>query len=353
MALKQFDNAEKVFTKINEIDPNNGINHLSLADFYRLKGDNEKSFQELKLAFESTDVNVDLKIQMLVSFFSISSATAELNTQAYALLRILLQTHSEDVKAHTIYADYLNRDKRYSEARDEFRLVLKTEKSKYLIWEQLLYIDMEMRDFTSLYDECTEVIELFPTQPMPYLFKAIAANEMKKYQETIEIINSALDLSDEKNIKIQMYTYLAEAYNKLKNNQKSDEFNDKILELDSNNVMVLNNYSYYLSLRSEKLAQAEKMGKKAIELEPENYTYLDTYAWALYKNNKLTEAKEIIEKAILLGGDKNSVIIEHYGDILYKSGDTNNAILQWDKALEKGKGSEFLEQKIKEKKLIE
>lgn len=353
MGLKQFENAEKIFIQINKLDPNNGINHLSLADFYRLKGDNEKSFQELKLAFESTDVNVDLKIQMLVSFFSVSAVTKELNTQAYTLLQLLLQTHSEDVKAHTIYADYLNRDKRYSEARDEYRFVLKTEKSKYMIWEQLLYINLEMRDFTSLYKECAEVIELFPTQPLPYLFKGIATNEMKKYQETIDIISPAIDLTDEKSIKTQMYTYIAEAYNKLKNNQKSDEYNDKILNLDSNNVMVLNNYSYYLSMRGEKLDKAEKMGKKAIELEPENYTYLDTYAWALYKNNKLTEAKEIIEKALLLGGDKNAVIIEHYGDILFKSGDANNAILQWEKALEKGKGSELLEQKLKEKKLIE
>ncbi|OFX23513.1 MAG: hypothetical protein A2033_16185 [Bacteroidetes bacterium GWA2_31_9] len=353
MGLKQFDKAEQIFSKINEIDPANGINHLSMADFYRMKGDNDKSYEELKLAFQSTDVSVDLKVQMLVSFFSVSSVTTELNTQAYTLLHLLLQTHSEDVKAHTIYADYLNRDKRYSEARDEFRFVLKTEKSKYMIWEQLLYIDLEMRDFTSLYNECTEVIELFPTQPLPYLFKGIATNEMKKYQETIDIISPAIDLTDEKSIKTQMFTYIAEAYNKLKNNQKSDEYNDKILELDSNNVMVLNNYSYYLSVRGENLDKAEKMGKKAIELDPENYTYLDTYAWALFKNNKLTEAKEIIEKAMLLGGDKNAVIIEHYGDILFKSGDANNAILQWEKALEKGKGSELLEQKLKEKKLIE
>lgn len=50
---------------------------------------------------------------------------------------------------------------------------------------------------------------------------------------------------------------------------------------------------------------------------------------------------------------KNAVILEHYGDVLYKLNDTENALLYWNKAKQAGKGSEFLETKIIEKKMIE
>jgi predicted Zn-dependent protease len=108
-----------------------------------------------------------------------------------------------------------------------------------------------------------------------------------------------------------------------------------------------------LSLRGEFLDKAEKMSKKIVDAEPENSTYLDTYGWVLYKQNKLQEAKEILNKSIKLGGDKSAVIIEHLGDILFKLGETEEAIKQWKKAKETGKGTDLLDKKIKENKLIE
>lgn len=353
VALKQFDKAEKIFLDIAKIDPNNGINRLSLADFYRMKGENKKSFEELKLAFASYDVNIDLKIQMLASFFPYSNQTSELSNQAYKLLEILLNTHPDDTKAHTINADFLSRDKKYYEARDEYRYVINIEKDKYLIWEQLLYIELELLDYNSLINESKEAIEYFPNQPLPYLFCGIAYSELKKFNEALDILKQGNDITFDEKIKSQFYLYIAEANYKLKNYSEAFKFYDKLLEIDPKNKLVLNNYSYYLSLNGTDLEKAEKHGKLVNELEPDNYTYLDTYAWVLYKLNKHSEAKEIIEKAINLGGDKNPVIIEHYGDILWKLGEKEKAKEEWKKAIEKGKGSEFLEIKVKENQLFE
>ena len=93
------------------------------------------------------------------------------------------------------------------------------------------------------------------------------------------------------------------------------------LEINPKDTYVLNNYSYYLSLRNMDLDKAEAMSRKANELDPNNGNSQDTYAWILYASKKYTEAKEWIEKAILNGGEKNAVILEHYGDILFKLGD--------------------------------
>ena len=138
--------------------------------------------------------------------------------------------------------------------------------------------------------------------------------------------------------------------NKIK---KSDEAYDNALKYDTANSVVLNNYAYYLALRGEKLEQADRMSKMAVELDPENSSNMDTRAWVLYKLQKYGEAIVWIEKAYKIDGGQNVELLEHYGDILFKSGDKKKAIKYWKKAKNLGGGSDYLEKKISEKKLIE
>ena len=117
--------------------------------------------------------------------------------------------------------------------------------------------------------------------------------------------------------------------------------------------MVLNNYSYYLSVLGKDLDKAERMSAKTIEIEPGNATFLDTYAWILFKKGQFLEAKFIIERAIDNMDEPSGVVVEHYGDILFKNGNINGALEQWKKALEIGGHSDLLEQKIERKEYID
>ena len=140
----------------------------------------------------------------------------------------------------------------------------------------------------------------------------------------------------------------------MKNNKLSDESYEKALQIKPKDTYVLNNYSYYLSLRGEKLEKAATMSKLSNDIEPNSSSYEDTYGWILYKQEKYSDAKLWIQKAIDHGGIKNAVLLEHMGDVLYKLGDIKGAIDNWEKAKNgEGKASEFLEKKIADKKLYE
>ena len=73
---------------------------------------------------------------------------------------------------------------------------------------------------------------------------------------------------------------------------------EKALKLNPQNLSVLNNYSYYLSLEKMNLDKAEQMSGITIKAEPMNPTFLDTYGWVLYEQGAYTMAKIYIEKAI-------------------------------------------------------
>jgi len=352
MPEKAFD----VFNKIIEIEPNNAGVHLALADYYRDKKDKNNFFKEIKLAFSNENLDIDTKVKILLSYYDLTNSgeNADMKEQAMDLTKILVQTHPGEAKAYAISGDFFYREKRYTEAREQFKKAIAIDSSKYAIWEQLLYIDAALDDFPSMEKESKKVMDIFPEQPLPYLFNGNANIQLKNYDQAISSLKEGIKIIVENNKLLEeFYSYLGDAAYKAGRNDESDDAYEKVLQLDPSNKYVLNNYSYYLSLRKVNLEKAQKMGKKAVELEPFNSSYLDTYAWALYQDGKYNEAKIQIDKAIENGGDKNAVILEHCGDILYKAGETGKALEYWQKAKNAGKGSAFLDKKISDKKLYE
>jgi tetratricopeptide (TPR) repeat protein len=199
-------------------------------------------------------------------------------------------------------------------------------------------------------------MKLFPGAPNVYLLHGVAAMELSRNREAISSLQRGIGLAEDNiPLEVQFYSMLGEVYRNDNNNVMSDAMFRKALELDSENLYVLNNYSYYLSLREEELETALEMSKKCVVQEPNNPTYLDTYAWILFKLERIEEAREYIERAIGNSGSNSSEIVDHYGDILMKFGEMKEALTQWRKARELGKESVELENKIKttERRLLE
>ena len=354
MAAKMPEKALAAYQHLAEIDPTNPYIHISLSDFYRQQGDKQRSFDELKLGFANPALDIDTKIRVMLAYYSLSEIYEGMKDQAIELAQILEATHPKDPKSHSMYADFLVRDNKTEEARNEFRVVISLDSSKYVVWESILQIDAQLSDYSALKSESERAIELFPLQPFPYLMNGAAFSQMKRYQEAVNSFNTGAKLvTGNDQLLSQFYAYLGDAYNALKDNNASDQAYDKSLILNPNDPYVLNNYAYFLSLRGKNLEKAETMAKKSTESDPKNPSNIDTYAWVLYKLGKYDAAEATILKAIDLQEKADPTILEHYGDILYKLGKTDKALEYWQKAASAGEGSEFLDKKIKEKTLYE
>jgi tetratricopeptide (TPR) repeat protein len=354
MAAKMPDKALAAYQRLAEIDPTNPYIHISLSDFYRQQGDKQRSFDELKLGFANPSLDIDTKIRVMLAYYSMSEIYAGMKDQAIELAHILITTHPKEPKSHSMYADFLVRDNKLEDARNEFRVVISLDSSKYVVWESILQIDAQLADYKSLKNESERAIELFPLQPLPYLLNGAAYTQMKKYQEAVNSFNTGLKLVTENDqLLAQFYAYLGDAYNDQKDTEASDKAYDKALLLNPNDPYVLNNYAYFLSLRGKNLEKAETMAKKSTESDPKNPSNIDTYAWVLYKLGKYEAAEATMLKALELQEKADPIMLEHYGDILYKLGQTDKALEYWQKAASAGEGSEFLNKKITEKTLYE
>ena len=348
------DKALEIFNQIIAINPNDPYVHLSLSDYYKNLGEPEKAREELLQAFEIPELSIDAKVRILLGYFTINGIKEDKKEEAFQLGKVITAVHPEDAKSHSVYGDLLYRLDSNKLALNHYRKAIKLDNGKFVLWNQVLILESEQQDFNSLYEDATKAIELFPAQPTFYLFKGIAAVQKKEYEEGIEALNNGKELVyDNPQMSAQFYSTLGDSYYKMEQYAASDSAYDKSLEYDPNNVYVLNNYSYYLSLRKENLEKAEAMSKRSNEISPRSPSFADTYGWILYQEGKYEEAKFWIENAIDYGAAKNGVILEHYGDILYKLDDIEGAKQQWIKAKKTNQGSEFLNQKIETGKIVE
>lgn len=346
--------ALETYNAILKTDSLNPYIHLALADYYRQQKKDEDFFRELKQAFKSDDLDIDSKIKILVSYYNMTEQSQRLLPQAYELCTILVTQYPDEPKSHSMYADFLYRDKKYKDATAELLKVLQYDKSKYDVWQELLDCELRSNMYDSLAKHSAETMDLFPEQARSYYFNGLAYMQLKQYQKAVQPFKDGKQfVFEDIPLASGFYTNLGEVYNNLKEYEKSDKEFDKALELDPNNVNVLNNYAYYLSLRKENLEKAEKMSKRTLELVPNSVSYIDTYGWILYQEQKYEEAKKYLEKAFEKGGNNRPAIVEHYGDVLYKLNDVDKAVENWKKSKELGNPSEILIKKIADKKLYE
>lgn len=330
--------------------------HVLLADIYRKKGDMARVTKELNQVFSSPNLEAGLKARILSSYVGLTGENTTAQQDALVMAQNLVKTSPNDPKTQMMVAELLLQQGKKAEARDAYAKAAKLDGSVYEVWGTLLQLDSELNQVDSLLAHSQQALEVFPTQGLFWYFNGSANLYKRNYQPAVDALEESqklLTATSNSEIKNGIAAQLGDAYNGLGDHTKSDEAYEAVLKVDPLNDHVLNNYSYFLSLRKEKLPRALQLGQKLVERHPTNATYLDTYAWVLYISKDYAKAKQYLEKALADPAGVSGTILEHYGDVLYQLGQTQKAVDQWKLAKTKGGGGPNLDKKIATGKIYE
>lgn len=109
----------------------------------------------------------------------------------------------------------------------------------------------------------------------------------------------------------RLYGLCGDIYTNLNNTEASVEAYETAVQMDSTDVMMLNNYAYQLSQLGRNLQRAEELSRRTLEEEPESITFLDTYAWILHCMGRDREALRYINRAVELSDVPDEELSEH------------------------------------------
>ena len=311
-----------------------------------------EALQEFLNSFSSGRISLIEKLDITVTYITLLPNQA-LEPKLFQLTDSLLQAHKEDAEAYAVKGDLLMELDRKTEARKLYHQALELEPGNFSLWQNILSLGLELGRYDSVAQESEEALSLFPNQAVLYYFAGTANLSLKRNKKAVRALEQGLRLSGSNQDLVKIFqTHLGDAYQAAGQHPKSDAAYQAVLAIDPNDPYVLNNYSYYLSLRKEKLSLARKMSEELVETYPDDANYLDTYAWVLFQQKEYEKAADILKKAVSLNTN-NGTILEHYGDVLYHLSRTDEAIAQWQQAEKLGQTSAQLKKKIQDRTYYE
>lgn len=351
---KKLDLAKAEFSELEKMNIDEGLVYLSLAEYHRaVDAQYYNYFAMLEKAFSCDDESLTykLKMQILNQLLPIARNDDYIKVQIKRLASIVEKQYPSDVALSALKADIAMMNNDYKSVQQNLIDIVAEDKSSYEIWEHLMNIDYHLQDFDNLYAHSKEASELFPNMLTVYQYYVVAAYLKKEFREVVEAVDYASMLSlDNQQVMIDLLSMQGDAYNALKNFHKADSVYEYILFKDADFESVLNNYSYNLAVRGEKLDKALEMSTHLVEINPSSPTFIDTHAWVLYKNGKLDEALKFMDDAIAKDAT-NAVYYDHRGDIKFSLGRKDEAVMDWEKALELDPENSEIEEKVRKKSL--
>ena len=346
------EEAMKMYEKVKENNPNDPYINVSLLEFYEKKGDNTKAFQELISAIRNKNLDFNTKLNIYDYWFQKASEKVA-DEQARQAGQAFVETYPDNKIGYIVLGNYHLKKQDYQQSKELFDKVLSLDSTDYLAWQNIIFSETDLKDNEAVLQHSVAALKYYPMQPIFYWYAGVGSAIFKQTDEAIRYLEKGRKYCADRLLQTSFDSYLGDLYYETGEMEKAFSAYDKVLAVEPDNALVLNNYAYYLSLKGEDLDKAVEMASHAIGLEPKNATYLDTYAWVLYKNGNYKEAEKQMKKAIDNAQNPDGLYFEHYGDILFKTGDTKKAIENWEKAKKAGGYSDKLEQKLKDGTLYE
>ena len=343
--------AERSYEEAFRIDTTNIETLVALVDYYDRKGDMKRMFDYERRIFRDERVTIEEKIDRLEQYTSDMNFYSKNYFNVGSVILGLMTDYPDNRKVIDAYAAHLLGGGDVEAAIDLLRRHLNDDSTTDIDYIELIKLESVVGRKELVEEDLAAGMARFPESWMIYIYAAVIRLENDDAKGAIKYAKSALKHSSNDKEISETWGFIGDVYHQVEDDKRAFKAYRKALRYDENNVMVLNNYAYYLSLMDKDLEHALAMSSRAIELERGNATYIDTYAWVLHRLGRNEEAKVAMRQALSLSGQKESALLAHYGDILWALGEKFMADTYWKKAVEMGYDAE--EMRLHQMKLKE
>jgi tetratricopeptide (TPR) repeat protein len=356
MQAGRLDEAKASFDEAEAMEANNPMLWMAQANYYNAVGQEDKGDSLIRAAVTRPELELDQKIEILTAYLKrtlaqratadsleVEADTALSATDAEALRLASIDSlfaavsamHPTDAEPYQLHGAYLEAIGRDSAALRCYRDAVDLKPADQSYWVAYLQSVAETQDTALIRRESAEAVGVHPDLLLGHVLLAQVALAGKRPEEAIAHYRDGIARMPKGNQaqRSALYGYVGDVFQTMGQMDSTYAAYDEALRYNAENVLVLNNYSYFLALEGRELDRAERMMGTVIRLKPDEPTYLDTYAWVYFKQGNFMLAKFYQRRAIDRSkGEVSATLLEHYGDILSCSGDSAGAMEYWQRA---------------------
>lgn len=338
-----------VLQKVLDEEADNGTAKIAMVQYYKQAADTVEYHAMVDSVMMAPTIDDETKVKMMLQLISEKTDS----TYVLQLFERALQQPQRSAKLGHICVQYmLILHQPEERVRPVLLRMLETEPDHVQARLQLLSYAAKRNDLDEIIDICSKAIDYTPEVLDFYYYKAIGLYQTNRHEEALDTYRKATaQITDESSTELvsDIFTAMGDLYQQTGRLEEAYLCYDSALVYNPSNILVLNNYAYFLSEEGEQLDKAEQMSLRTIKAEPQNATYLDTYAWILYKQQRYEEALDYMEQALAADSVPSDVLYEHAGDIHYQLGNVQQALDYWEQALNLQRKAEAVEERLEKK----
>ena len=340
-------------------DPQNAFALNSMYDYYRSGGDNAAADELREKILFSSQTEPKTKVTMLQQAIKESEQNGGDSVTVLNLFDRTMKASPKDADISNMKAMYMKlKGMPDDSVNAAFEHTLSIEPDNNMARVKLIQDKWDKKKWDEVISLSTAGTQYNPDDMVFYYFLGLGYFQKDDDDRALDALKRGVgEINDrtDPDIASDFYGSMGDILFKKKRQEEAFEAYDNSLKWKEDNIVVLNNYAYYLSELRRDLKRAEQMSFKTVQAEPTNATYLDTYAWILFLQKRYDEARAYIDRALENDNDStngpSAVVIGHAGDIYCMCGDTDRAVELWQRALKAGGDKAVLTRKIKTKKL--
>lgn len=370
-ALQMADSTLYYYRKAESMEPGNGAVKMALAGYYQQDGDSLAYDRSIYEALLAEDFGVEDKCQVLAEYLQTLLTDQSDTKRGDTLFEALRRQYPHEPMVLDLAARYSGAKGDYAEAKENISYAIDLQPDEEKFYGQLMsycLAEDEAKEAMDVYHKALDHVSN-PTDGLKFLYASACSlaglpdEARAMYGDMIAEVSPSADsdslitdrdllrrLTYEQLTRIStLYNLAGDAYYTADEVEKAFTSYENSLFFMPDNAMTLNNYSYFLTQQDGDLERAEEMSRRAVAQAPDNDTYLDTYAWVEFKLGNYAEARDIQAKAMELAGERDMLsaeLYEHYGDILFMNKEPEEALANWEKALELDPENALLKKKV-------
>lgn len=350
------DEAYAIFQEALATDPENAQAQLSLAAYYERMGMDSLFYAQQEAVLMNRKLDNGVKVEVMRRIILQNEQAGGDSTRVFQLFTRLLAAPQEDAAMATLCYSYMqHKQMDDSMAVPVLEKILEVEPDNIAARYSLLMVAVRKNDYEEAVRICEPAIQYNPEELAFYYYLGVSYFQTDRNPDALSVLQKGVlqvNPQSDKKLVSDFYTFIGDLHHSMDNQPACYEAYDSALVYNPDNIGVLNNYAYFLSLERCDLDRAEEMSYRTVKAEPKNDTYLDTYAWILFEKGRYTEARIYIDEAMKNGGAESATIVEHSGDIYFMLGEEDKALDFWKQAAGMEHESKTLEQKIKQRRYI-
>jgi tetratricopeptide (TPR) repeat protein len=225
--------------------------------------------------------------------------------------------------------DFEIADKQYAAAVGRAQQQIEKDPKRAQPWALRAKVYLAQRDFAHAEPDLLKAIEVDPKLEAAYLLLAQLYIATDRQDQAIGKLNAFV----EQNKSVPALLQLASIHEKTKNYSAAREAYEKLLAINGNNVIALNNLAVVYSERFDQVDKALDLAKRARSAFPNSPNFADTLGWVMFRKGDYRNALPLVQEGAAKLTD-NPEVQYHLAMVHYMLGDEAAARTALQKAVQ-------------------